>query len=405
MSDHDHKRLFYGSCFALITTAFSFSIRAGILPQLGEEFNLTAQELGFINQMWFLGFPISMVIGGIFYNKIGPKLIMQFAFFAHTAGILLTIYSGGYTGLLISTLLIGVGNGCTEAACNPLIATTYTGKEFNTLMNRFHMWFPGGIVIGALISFVMNKMSLGWEAQIWFILIPTVIYAYLFYGQNFPMPTGEIASLKGNIKEMFTPLFIFMCVCMTLTAISEFGPTQWVQLILAKSGAEPMVILALIFGVMTLGRYFGGEFVHRLDQTGVLLGSAVFAAIGIFMFSVLTGVLAYLSAVIFAVGVCYFWPNMIGFIAEKIPNSGAIGMSIVGAFGMFSTSIWQPIIGGWIDSANASAAAAGLVGDAAELAAGQSVLQTMISFPGILIVLFTILLFWMRKRKAAGAAV
>lgn len=405
MSDHDHKRLFYGSCFALITTAFSFSIRAGILPQLGEEFSLTAQELGFINQMWFLGFPISMVIGGIFYNKIGPKLIMQFAFFAHTAGILLTIYSGGYTGLLISTLLIGVGNGCTEAACNPLIATTYSGKEFNTLMNRFHMWFPGGIVIGALISFMMNKMNLGWEAQIWFILIPTVIYAYLFYGQNFPMPTGEIASLKGNVKEMLTPLFLFMCLCMTLTAISEFGPTQWVQLILAKSGAEPMVILALIFGVMAFGRYFGGEFVHKFDQTGVLLGSAVFAAIGIFLFSTLTGALSYFAAVVFAVGVCYFWPNMIGFIAEKIPNSGAIGMSIVGAFGMFSTSIWQPIIGGWIDSANASATAAGLAGDAAELAAGQSVLQTMISFPGILIVLFTILLFWVRKRKAAELVV
>jgi MFS transporter, putative metabolite:H+ symporter len=60
------NRLFYGSCFALITTAFSFSIRAGILTQLGEEFSLTAQQLGFINQMWFLGFPISMVIGGIF---------------------------------------------------------------------------------------------------------------------------------------------------------------------------------------------------------------------------------------------------------------------------------------------------------------------------------------------------
>jgi len=28
--------LFNGSCFALITTAFTFSIRAGILPQVGE---------------------------------------------------------------------------------------------------------------------------------------------------------------------------------------------------------------------------------------------------------------------------------------------------------------------------------------------------------------------------------
>ena len=113
--------------------------------------------------------------------------------------------------------------------------------------------------------------------------------------------------------------------------------------------------------------------------------------------------MAYVSAVIFAIGVCYFWPNMIGFVAQKIPLSGAIGMSIVGAFGMFSTSIFQPIIGGWIDSARETAASAGLAGDALELAAGQATLQSMISFPGILIVLFSILFIWIKKRKAAEA--
>lgn len=402
MNDQNHKRLFYGSCFALITTAFSFSIRAGILSQLGVTFNLTAEQLGFINSMWFVGFPISMVIGGIFYGTLGPKKIMIFAFFSHTLGILLTIFSGGYIGLLISTLFIGLGNGCTEAACNPMIAASYSGKQMNTLLNRFHMWFPGGIVLGSLISLGMTKMNLGWEAQIWIILIPTVIYAYLFYGQAFPEPKKEIASLAENVKAMATPLFIFMCACMTLTAISEFGPQQWTGIIMAKSGAEPMVILALVTGLMAVGRYFGGEFVHKFDQTGVLLGSAIFTSIGIFLFSTQTGPMAYVAAVFFAMGVCYFWPNMIGFVAEKIPLSGAIGMSIVGAFGMFSTSIWQPIIGGWIDSAREKASTTGLEGDALDLAAGQATLQTMITFPAILIVLFTILLFWMRGKKSAS---
>ncbi len=399
MNDQTHKRLFYGSCFALITTAFSFSIRAGILPELGRTFELTAQQLGVINSMWFLGFPISMVIGGIFYGSIGPKKIMIFAFFAHTVGILMTIFSGGYTGLLISTLMIGLGNGCTEAACNPMIAASYTGKQMNTLLNRFHMWFPGGIVLGSLVSFGMTRMNLGWEAQIWIILIPTIIYAYLFYGQVFPQPKKEIASFSQNLKAMGTLLFIFIAVCMTLTAISEFGPQQWTGIIMAKSGAEPMVILALVTGLMAVGRYFGGEFVHKFDQTGVLLGSAVFTALGIFLFSTQTGPMVYVAAVFFAMGVCYFWPNMIGFVAEKIPLSGAIGMSVVGALGMFSTSIWQPIIGGWIDSAREKSMALGLEGDALELAAGQATLQTMITFPVILIVLFTILLIWVRKMK------
>ncbi|WP_126245029.1 MFS transporter [Chitinophaga rhizosphaerae] len=397
-------RLFYGSCFALITTAFSFSIRAGILPQLAETFQLSATQLGFINSMWFLGFPISMVIGGLFYYQIGPKRIMIFAFFAHTLGILLTIYSGGYTGLLISTLLLGLGNGCTEAACNPMIADSYSGKQMNTLLNRFHMWFPGGIVIGSLVSLGMTHLNLGWEAQIWIILLPTLVYAFLFYKQEFPKPQHqESVSVVENLKAMATPLFIFIALCMTLTAISEFGPQQWTGIIMAASGAEPMVILALVTGLMAVGRYFGGSIVGKFDQTGVLLGSAVFATIGIYLFSTQTGGMAYVAAIFFAIGVCYFWPNMIGFVAEKIPKSGALGMSIVGAMGMFSTSMWNPVIGRWIDESRVKAAANGLTGADLELAAGQETMKLMIIFPGVLIVLFALLWFWVKRSKPAQA--
>lgn len=400
----NNTRLFYASCFALITTAFSFSIRAGILPQLGDDFNLNAQELGFINSMWFVGFPISMVIGGLVYHSLGGKRIMQFAFLTHMAGIILTIYATGYNSLLLSTLLIGIGNGCTEAACNPMIADTYEGKKMNTLLNRFHMWFPGGIVLGSLISKFMTDMSLGWQAQIWIIIIPTLIYAYLFTGQSFPKPKEEASSsISENFKAMLSPLFLFMMFCMAFTAISEFGPQQWTSLILSNSGAQPMLILALITGLMAIGRYFGGEMVHKLDQTGVLLGSAVMTTIGVYLLSTSTGSMVYVAAITFAIGVCYFWPNMIGFVAEKIPASGALGMSMVGAVGMFSTAIFQPIIGGWIDASRVAQQANGLSGDALELAAGQQTITYMVSFPGLLVVLFTVLYFWQKKNKASVA--
>ena len=398
MNENNHIRLFYGSCLALVTTALSFSIRAGILPQLGEELDLSAEQLGYINSMWFLGFPISMVFGGLIYHKVGGQKIMQFAFLAHAIGIIMTIYSGNYAGLLISTLLIGLGNGCTEAACNPMIADAYEGNVMSKMMNRFHMWFPGGIVIGSLLSKFMTDFGFGWETQIWIILLPTLAYAYLFYKQGWPeAKIKEKASLSVNVRAMLSPLFIFMMACMSLTAISEFGPQQWVGLILAKSGAQPMLILALVTGLMAVARYFGGDVVQRFDQTGVLLGSAILATVGIFLFSTQTGIMAYVAAIFFALGITYFWPNMIGFIADKIQKSGALGMSVVGAVGMFSTSIFQPIIGGWIDSDKVAAAAAGYKGDELELIAGQATLGSMTSFPGILILLFGVLFFWMKK--------
>lgn len=392
--------LFNGSCFALITTAFTYSIRAGILPQIGERFGLSAEQLGFINSMFFLGFPISMIIGGLVYHTFGPKKIMMVAFICHTIGILLTIFAGGYATLLISTLLIGIGNGCTEAACNPMIADMYSGVTMQKMLGRFHMWFPGGIVVGSLISFFMTKMGLSWEAQMWVTMVPTVIYAVLFFGKTFPRPQLEEAnSLAENFKAMLSPVYIFLFCCMALTAISEFGPGQWVSVVLSSSGAEPMIILALTSGLMAVGRFFSGPVVGKLGQTGTLLLGAIFATIGIYLFSTVTGPTAYIAAIIFAMGVCYFWPVMIGSVAQRVPKSSALGMSIVGGVGMFSTSIFQPIIGGWIDSARAQNAATGLTGNALDLATGQHALLKMMTFPAILIVLFIIFFIWQKNTK------
>jgi putative MFS transporter len=398
-------RLFNASCFALITTAFSFSIRAGILPQLGAEFNLTAEQLGFINSMFFLGVPISMVIGGLVYHTVGPKIIMQVAFVCHTLGIIMTIYSGGYAGLLISTFFIGIGNGCTEAACNPMIADAYSGLKMNKMLNRFHMWFPGGIVVGSLISKFMTDFGFGWQEQIWVIMIPTVVYVFLFWGQAFPKPHVDgVSSIGENVKAMFSPLFIFIFVCMAFTAISEFGPQQWTGLIMSKSGASPMLILALVTGLMAVLRFFAAPVVKLLGDTGILWTASILTFIGIYMFSTVTGPMAYLAAVIFALGVGLFWPTMVGFVAQHVPLSGALGMSIIGGVGMLSTAIFQPFIGGWIDADTAEQAALGLTGDQLQLAAGQATLSTMLAFPAILIVAFGILFFWMKGKKPAGVA-
>jgi len=95
---------------------------------------------------------------------------------------------------------------------------------------------------------------------------------------------------------------------------------------------------------------------------------------------------------------------MIGFVADYIPKSGALGMSIVGAVGMLSSYFMQPIIGRWIDSNRAAGENSGLVGTELELFTGQETLSTMLFFPGILIVLFGILYFWMKNRPKVEVA-
>ncbi len=201
---------------------------------------------------------------------------------------------------------------------------------------------------------------------------------------------------------MLNPLYLFMAACMALTAISEFGPQQWVGPILANAGASPMLILALVTGLMAVGRYFAGPLVEKLNTVGVLLGSAIFGVLGLYMMSTMQGSSLYIAAVFYALGICYFWPNMLGFVGQYLPQTGALGLSIMGGIGMFSSSIFQPIIGGWINDNKAEKAAAGIT-DAAQLdlAAGQATLFDMMTFPAILVVAFAGLYFFMKKSQKA----
>ncbi|UTF60260.1 sugar MFS transporter [Gilvimarinus sp. DA14] len=401
MTEVHRSRIFTASCVALIVTAMTFAIRAGILTQLGEDFQLNNTQLGWINGVAFLGFPVAMMFGGLIYNFLGPKKLLAIAFICHAIGLVMTMTATGFWTLILSSFFIGFANGSVEAACNPLIAELYHDKK-TVMLNKFHVWFPGGIVIGSLTSLLMGDvLGLGWQWQIGIMLLPTAIYGYLVFVEAFPSLDHTETSTLNNVKALASPLFIFMMICMTVTAISEFGPQQWVEKTLGSSGVHPMVILAMVTGLMAVGRYFAGPVVEALNPAGVLLASSVVATIGVYTMSFATGPMIYVAAILFALGVMYFWPTMIGFVSEYLPKTGALGMSLMGGAGMFSVSIWNPIIGGWLDSAKADALAAGKVGAEADLAAGVATLESMALFPAALIVAFTFL-FIIRKKLVRG---
>ena len=293
-----------------------------------------------------------------------------------------------------------------EAAYNPMIANMYDEKDKATMLNKFHVWFPGGIAIGSLIATLLTSSGFGWQIKLSVMFIPTLVYGFLFYGQTFPDHRVEGGgSTSDNLKAILTsPLYWLMLVCMIMTATTELGTQSWVERILGSAGAQPLLVLALVTGLMAVGRYFAGGLIHRLNITGVLLSSSIIATIALVLMSQATGGMVYVAAILFAVGVCYFWPNMISFVAVYLPKTGALGMSLIGGVGMVGVSIFQPVIGRWLDAEKTKASAAGLTGDAMELAAGQATLSNIAIIPAALTIAFVILFFTMRKKQGAGNA-
>jgi MFS family permease len=432
------SRLFVASCLALLVTSLTFAVRAKLEAEFSTLYGISKADIGWAFGPAFWGFTIAMFVGGLIIDAVKTKSIIWLAFAMHLVGLILLVMARDAKMLFVSNIFIGLGNGSVEAACNPLVTSMYTENK-TKMLNRFHVWFPGGIVLGGVLSWVLiDNLGLPWQVLTALLFIPLALYGFLFFGQTIPetervskgvsykdmlrgvgapitiiavifylILAASVPSLAIDFNSTITQivmgvvvvaviieglvinkaslLFPFVLFCMFLTASTELGTNQWINPLLEKTGINPMIILVVVTGIMAVGRFFAGPLVHRLNPAGVLLGSAVLSVVGLYMLSIADAAgFTFFAAIIFAAGVCYFWPTMLGFVAEYIPKSGALGLSIMGGAGMVATSV-----------------VIGIMGRTMEAQGAQKTLQYMTTLPIILVVAFIFLNFYMRNKKSS----
>ncbi len=337
------RRLFVASCVSLVATSVAFAVVGAIMLALKREFLLTNLQVGWIGGAALWGFAVSQLLFAPFCDTLGMRFLLRLAFLCHLAGSLILIAATGFWMLFAGALTLALGNGLVEAACNPLVAALYPDEK-TVRLNQFHVWFPGGIVIGSVLAYGLDRVGLdAWQLKVALILVPTLAYGALMLRERFPPTEGVRAGV--SMGEMFratltTPLMLLMLACMAITASTELGPNRWVPAVLEAGGIPGILVLAWINGLMALLRYKAGFAVDRLSPTGVLLASAVVSFVGLLWLSYAeTITVAFASATVFAVGVCYFWPTMLGFVSERVPRSGALGLGLMGAVGMATVGL------------------------------------------------------------------
>ena len=348
----NRNRLFYGSCLALLTTAFAFTVISGIAFSVKSEFVLTNAQLGVFTGVFFIGFTISQAIFSPLCDIIGMRWIVRGAFVTHVAGAILIMTAQGYVPAVAGSLCAGLGAGLVEAGCNPLVAALYPDNKTSKL-NHFHMWFPYGNLIAALLlTLVFANLGGGWRAQPLLILIPALGYGLMMFTAPFPQTEGVQAgvSVGQSFKALFAPIMLIMLPMMLLTASMELPPSSWVPPVLQAGGIDGLLVFGFVFGIMGTLRLLAGPVVRVLTPTGILFGGAVLATLGLYLFSMAESTLmAFLTAAIWAIGIAYFWPTMLGYVSERNPKSGALGLGVMGAVGMLASFLVTPWLGSVAD--------------------------------------------------------
>lgn len=356
-------RLLWAGFFAILAAGVGFSIRAGILADWAREFGFTMAELGTITGGGLTGFGIVILIGSAIADKVGYGRLMWFAFLLHliSAGLQLCTgpineafgRNGVYNSLFIAMFLFSIANGICEAVVNPMVATLFP-REKTHYLNILHAGWPGGLIVGGLIAYLMNGGTIGtwepfgkvyWLYQMALFLVPVFIYGALIVGQHFPKSeAGEAGVSYGTmLAEFASPLLLLLLLIHAMVGYVELGTDSWIGKITGSIMEDPkkgLLLFVYTSGLMFTLRFFAGPIVHKISPLGLLFVSAVCAAAGLWMLSSAVGiVVCVLAATVYGIGKTFFWPTMLAVVSEQFPRGGALTIGAVGGVGMLSAGL------------------------------------------------------------------
>src|SRR5947209_16589203 len=91
--NYNPRRLFVASCLALITSAFSFQMRADSGDDFRATFNLSQELVGSAMGGHFFGMAVAMLIFSFLCDYLGMGKVLGLAWVAHLFGILGTVFA------------------------------------------------------------------------------------------------------------------------------------------------------------------------------------------------------------------------------------------------------------------------------------------------------------------------
>ena len=162
---------------------------------------------------------------------------------------------------------------------------------------------------------------------------------------------GFVIKAKGEI------MFFFICLLMIPLATAEIATDGWIQNLMKPTMGD-YAGWALVFSasIMMILRFFAGIPLKYTGPLGLLLISSVFSIIGLFTLSYVSGFMVFVAFILYAVGQTFYWPSVLGFVAERFPRGGALTLNTVSAIGLLTVGIFGfPFLGAVQDHYNSKA--------------------------------------------------
>lgn len=364
----NRARAFRLAVLALFTAAFSAALRAAVASGMKAQWfapvdPVRAGEMtGSVLGAAFLGFALTLFLASAFLDRVGTRRMLAACGLCFLAGTGLIVgapmLAGGravYHIVWLGMLVHGIGWGLAEATINPLTTRLYP-EDATHRLNVLHAWYPGGLIVGGLAGVLLGNL-LPWQAILLLSAVPAASVVALAMATDLPAPSPVAHAGDGfgtMVAETFRhPGFLVWFFAMFLTASSELAPGQWIDVALSnRVGMRGILLLVYVSALMFVFRHFVGRVARRLSNPGLLWGSSLLAAVGLFLLSrAQSPAAAIFAATVWGLGVCAMWPTMLASVAERYPRGGPWALGLVGSAGALASFFVLPRLGAMFDAA------------------------------------------------------
>jgi MFS family permease len=394
------KKMLFWTCFvAIAVTAFIFIIRGQVINAWAQEFALTETQKGEILGVGLWPFAISIILFSLVIDFIGYGKAMAFAFYCHILSGIVLLSADGYWGLYIGTFLQSLANGAAQAVADPVVASIFK-KDKSKWLSILHASWPGGMVIGGMFGILISDFD--WRWRISMLFIPMAIYGLMMIGRKFPVHErvlagvsykemlkvtgglgffvitilvfGEIGRilmwpnyialilavgialyLGAYLRSIGNPIFLLLLFIMIPLATTELGTDSWITSLMTDEMKSLSInagwVLIYTSFIMMILRFMAGPLLRYFSPLGLLAACSLLAVIGLIALSKTTGLMIFVAATVYGVGKTYFWPMMLGVVAERFPKGGALALNTMSAVGMLCVGILGTVFLGNIQDA------------------------------------------------------
>ena len=240
------------------------------------DLNLTDSEANIFPSLVFFWFLIFSVPTGMLMNRIGRKKTVLLSLVVTFFSLLLPIFVDGYTQMLLSFSLLGIGNALMQTSLNPLLSNVISGDRLASSLTF-------GQFVKAIASFLapyiamwgataaIPSFGLGWRVLFPIYMVVAVVAILLLGATQIEeeKPEGK-PSTFGECFALLGKPFILLCFVgiMCHVGIDVGTNTTAPKILMERLGMglhEASFATSLYFILRTIGCFLGAFILTRMS--------------------------------------------------------------------------------------------------------------------------------------------